>query len=395
MPQTTPPAMNPAPPTPASRPGPTRLRWLAAPLAAALILGAYAMVPSLAGTDSPPTLAPISARDLLVKVETASVPGLSGEITVKSRLGLPDLSQFLGDEAGIATTLLSGTHTIGIWQAGSNVRLALPSTLAESDLIRNGNDLWSWQSEGQQVHHLTLDHDRADDSESKSAGNHAAPEGAPTPEAMADHFLSSVDPTTRVVVRDTVTIADRPAYELVLAPRSGTTLVADVVVAVDSETGIPLRVQVLSRESGTPAIDVGFSSVNFSVPAASEFEFTPPPGSTVTEVGSAAELLMPSGGRDSGEGEGAPEAPRPESDKAKPRVVGAGWDSVAIIDLGSGAEARPGLDMVKKLGSPVQGAWGSGHLVSTTLVNVLLTDDNRLLIGSVPEAGLEAAAATR
>ncbi len=386
MPQTTP---SPTPPAP--RPAaPTRLRWLAAPLAAALLLGAYAMVPTLAGAESRPTLAPISARDLIAKVGTASVPGLSGEITVTSRLGLPDLSQFVDDNGEFVTTLLAGTHTISIWQAGSDVRLALPSTLAESDLIRNGNDVWMWQSSGQEVHHLTLDpHDGTD-------GRHQAPpEGAPTPEALADHFLSSVDPTTRVLVRDTVSIAGRPAYELVLAPKSGTTLVADVVIAVDSETGLPLRVQVLSRDSGTPAIDVGFSSIDFSVPAASEFAFTPPPGSTVTEVGSAAGLLMPSGGRH-GDGADKGDAPPPgDGDRTSKKVVGEGWDSVVVIDLGSDAEAKGGLDMVKRLGSPVQGVWGSGRMIHTTLVNVLLTDDNRLLIGSVPEAGLEAIAATR
>jgi len=348
------------------------------------------MVPTLAGADSPPTLAPISARDLLVKVEQASVPGLSGEITVRSKLGLPDLSQFVGDNGEFATTLLAGTHTLGIWQSGTDIRLALPSSLAETDLVRRGNDVWVWQSTDQQVHHLALETHEGEQGKSHDA----APEGAPTPEALADHFLSSVDPTTRVLVRDTVTIAGRPAYELVLAPRSGTTLVADVVVAVDSETGVPLRVQVLSRDSGTPAIDVGFSSVDFSVPSAESFAFTPPPGSTVTEVDSPAGLFLPSGGRDSDD-ENNTEAPPAEDHGASTRVVGEGWDSVAIIDLGSGTEGKSGIDMVKRLGTRVQGSWGAGTLVSTTLVNVLLTDDNRLLIGSVPEAGLEAAAATR
>jgi hypothetical protein len=381
--------------TPSPRPAaPTRLRWLAAPLAAALILGAYAMVPTLAGADSPPTLAPISARDLLVKMEQASVPGLSGEITVKSKLGLPDLSQFMGDNGEFATTLLAGTHTIDIWQAGTDVRLALASTLAESDLVKRGNDVWLWQSEGQQVHHLTLEpHDGGGGDDGKK--NHdAAPDGAPTPEALADHFLSSVDPTTRVTVRDTVSIAGRDAYELILAPRSGTTLVADVVVAVDAETGLPLRVQVLSRNSGTPAIDVGFSSVDFSVPSAESFAFTPPPGSRVTEAGSAAELFLPSGGgRDRDNEEAGP--PPGEDHGGSTRVVGEGWDSVAIIDLGPDAGGGSARDIVARLGTPVQGVWGSGRMVHTTLVNVLLTDDNRLLIGSVPEAGLEAAAATR
>ncbi|MGI8776453.1 MAG: hypothetical protein ACR2LJ_03495 [Acidimicrobiales bacterium] len=393
------------PDTPRSRPAtaPTRLRWLAAPLAAAAAIGAYAMVPSLAGADSPPTLAPVSARDLLVEAEQAKVPGLSGEITVKSNLGLPDVSQFLGENGSFATSLLTGSHTIKIWENGTDARLALASTLAETDVVHHGNDLWVWDSTGQQVRHLALQpHGAAGDTTTEGATPeaNAAPEGPPTPQALADHFLSSVDPTTRVLVRDTVTVAGRPAYELVLAPKSGGTLVADVVVAVDSDTGVPLRVQVLSRDSGTPALDVGFDSVDFSVPPASTFAFTPPPGSTVTEAHSAAELFLPSGGGDH-PARKAPAGPPPADSSAAPgadthagpTIVGKGWDAVAIVDLGSDATANSGLDTLGKLGSAVQGPWGSGRLIHTTLVNVLLTNDHRLVIGSVPEAALEAALA--
>jgi len=386
---------------------PTRLRWLAAPLAAAVAIGAYAMVPTLAGADSPPTLAPISARDLLAKVEQAEVPGLSGEITVKSNLGLPDVSQFVGENGNFATSLITGTHTVKVWEAGGNARLALPSTLAETDIVHNDNGVWVWDSTGQQVRHLASQPHAADDGDGEhadGADGASAAEPAPTPQALADHFLSSVDATTRVLVRDTATVAGRPSYELVLAPKSGTTLVADVVVAVDSATGVPLRVQVLSRDSGTPAIDVGFSSVDFSVPPASTFAFTPPPGSTVTEVHSAAELFLPSGGGDrngrdqsTADAPDAPPASNPAADPtsnapARPTVVGKGWDAVVIIDTGTAGTAK-GLAMLGKLGSRVQGAWGSGSLIHTTLVNVLITDDHKVVIGSVPEAALEAALA--
>ncbi len=395
------------PETPQSRPSavPTRLRWLAAPLAAAVAIGAYAMVPTLAGADSPPTLAPISAGDLLAKVEQANVPGLSGEITVKSNLGLPDVSQFVGDSGSFATNLITGSHTIKVWEAGGNARIALPSTLAETDVVHNGNDVWVWDSAGQQVRHLAVPpHDATGDGDGEHADDSdgaSATDPAPTPQALAEHFLSAVDPTTRVLVRDTATVAGRPAYELVLAPRSGTALVADVVVAVDSASGLPLRVQVLSRDSGTPAVDVGFSSVDFSVPSASTFAFTPPPGSTVTEAHSAAELFLPAGGGDHRKGDhGANKAPAadpsaaPANDThARPTVVGKGWDAVTIIDLGSDASANSGLATLAKLGSAVQGPWGSGRLIHTTLVNALFTNDHKLVIGSVPEAALEAALA--
>lgn len=378
---------------------PTRLRWLAAPLVAAAIVGAYAMVPSLASADSPPTLGPISARDLVAKVQQASIPGLSGQISSQPHLGLPDLGPVVGYNGSFLSSLLTGPHTIGIWQAGNDVRLSLPSALAEEDVVRHGQDVWVWQSDGQRATHLALSADPA--SATHGSANTSGPaEVTPTPQALADHFLSAVDPTTRVFVRDTVTAAGRPAYELVLAPRSGTTLVADVVIAVDAATGLPLRVQVLSRDSGTPAIDVGFSSINFSVPPASTFAFTPPPGATVTEAHSAAELLLPPGGGDRAPKTGSSVGPQPGSPagsstdtRKEPQVVGKGWDAVVVVDPGADAASNSSLAAIGKLGSRVQGAWGSGRLVHTTLLNVLLTDNNTLLAGSVPEAALEAAAA--
>lgn len=367
-------------------------------MAGAALIGAFTVVPSLAGADSPPSLPPISAQDLLVKVQQASVPGLSGTVTSTPRLGLPDLGSVLGGRGGgLATSVLTGAHTVRVWAAGTNVRVSLPSELAEQDLIRNGDDVWVWGSSGQQVTHLTL---KAGAPQTPATGDPA--EMAPTPQALADHFLSSVDPSTRVFVRDTVTAAGRPAYELVLAPRSGTTLVADVIIAVDAATGVPLRAQVLSRDSGTPALDVGFSSVDFSVPAASTFAFTPPPGATVTEATSPAELLLPTGtGGDHGRRHGGtpgtttPDPTAPARATTRPQVVGTGWDSIAVIDLGADAATTSSLAVLDTVGRRVQGPWGSGRLVHTTLVNLLLTDNHTLLVGSVPEAALEAAAAGR
>ena len=374
------------------------------------MVGAYAVLPSLAGADSPPTLPPISAQDLVAKVHQASVPGLSGDITSTPHLGLPDLSAVL-DQSGrsdFALKLLTANQTLKVWQAGNDVRLALPSSLAESDLVRRGQDVWVWQSDGQRVSHLSLEPDtgKPDTGKPEAGTPDAGKPGAgtePTPQGLAQHFLSSVDPTTRVFVRDTVSIAGQDAYELVLAPKSDTTLVADVVIAVDAGNGLPLRVQVLSRDSGTPAIDVGFSSIDFSVPSASTFAFTPPPGSQVTEAHSAEDLLMPAGGDrggpKAGEGDtaqpaqpGQPGAPASGS-RPEPQVVGEGWDSIVLVDVGSDPATTSGLNMFEKLGTPVQGSWGSGRFLHTTLFNVLLTDKHTLVVGSVPEAALEAAAA--
>ena len=68
-------------------------------------------------------------------------PPLSGTVTETASLGLPALPS-AGDLAAPAT-LLSGSHSMRIWYSGpARFRLALPGSLSESDLIRNGNRAW-------------------------------------------------------------------------------------------------------------------------------------------------------------------------------------------------------------------------------------------------------------
>ncbi|MCA1841669.1 MAG: hypothetical protein LC792_00500, partial [Actinobacteria bacterium] len=161
-------------------------------------------------------------------------------------------------------------------------------------------------------------------------------------------------------------------------------------------TGLPLRVQVLAVDSASPAVDVGFTDLNLATPADSNFTFTAPPGATVREVTSPDELLQGadpgghqwSGHRDGGGHQGDTPAPPPAPDGAppvRPRVLGTGWDSVVALGQAPAALAA--------LGRPVSGPWGSGHLVTTTLVDALVLDDGTTLVGLVRPERLQAAAA--
>jgi hypothetical protein len=79
-------------------------------------------------------------------------------------------------------------------------------------------------------------------------------------------------------------------------------------------------------------------------------------------------------------------------------VLGDSWTSVLVadgVDLsagGSGSDARALRDLLGAA-TPVQGAFGQGRLLRTTLLTVLLTDNGRLYAGAVTPQALEAAAA--
>ena len=83
---------------------------------------------------------------------------------------------------------------------------------------------------------------------------------------------------------------------------------------------------------------------------------------------------------------------------AAPKVIGKGWLSVAVLTEGftshggfmpkSGAAAVPSgpsdlLGALTAAATPVHGAWGSGRLLRTSLVSVLMTDKGDVLVGAV------------
>jgi hypothetical protein len=59
---------------------------------------------------------------------------------------------------------------------------------------------------------------------------------------------------------------------------------------------------------------------------------------------------------------------------------------------GSGESAAVAGALLKSA-TPVHGAWGSGKLLHTSLVSVLMTSNGHVLVGAVTPAVLESAAA--
>jgi outer membrane lipoprotein-sorting protein len=360
------------------------MRWLVPAAATAVVIGGGAAIGTLSAAAEP-ALPPRSAAQLLVDLQTAKVDGFSGTVVQRADLGLPVLPGIGGSGSSDLTALVSGTHTLRVWYAGpDHARVALLGTLGESDVIRNGSDVWTWRSQSNQAAHYKLP-----GSTETGHPDPASPTGLPsTPQEAADLALAAIDPSTRVTVGRSASIAGRDAYELVLNPRDTTSLVDQVRIAIDAKEHVPLRFEVFAVGADEPAFKLAFTQVDFNRPNDSQFTFNPPPGAKVTE----------------GEGTGRPEQkPWSGSDKATtPTTVGTGWTTVVVARTPAelpgaqrpdNAPAQPGgagptsplaaADLLGGLFPKVSGDWGSGRLLTTKLVNVLLTDDGRVLAGAV------------
>jgi outer membrane lipoprotein-sorting protein len=340
---------------------------------------------SSASTSS--DLPALSAGELLAAVENAHVDGLSGTVVEKAALGLPQLPNFGGSAADTTsiTDLLSGSHTMRVWYAGpSKQRLALIGTVGETDVFHNARGLWVWNSESQTATHTVLPASAID----KVPSSAQTGQSSLTPQRLADQAMASIDATTKVRPAGQRRIADRDAYQLVLTPKASASRVGSVAIAVDAKTKIPLGVQVFARGESTPALDVSFTHIDLSVPGDANFTFTPPKNAKVTE-------------QEFGDAPGAQRA----TDVAKAaKVVGTGWTSVLELHDGgplglptSATKKGSGVaSLAVSLLEPVQGSWGSGHLLDSTLITALITHTGRVYLGAVdPQVLYDAAAADK
>lgn len=371
-----------------------RLRWAVPAAAGALILSSAAAGTVIASADA--GLPPRTAQELLVDLQDPQTDTVSGTVVASADLGLPALPTGMGASADL-TSLVSGSHTLRVWSDGpERARLAMIGSSEESVVIRNGRDVWVWSSDGDTVDRYVLPER---DAARKADAADRLPELPSTPQEAAILVLAALDETTAVTTSGAARIAGRDAYELVLTPKQSDTLVSRVVIAMDAEKRIPLRVQVFSTELPGPAYEVGFTSVDFSTPDADLFAFTPPAGATVTDH-SAEDMKA-----EAGSGMAKPDA------SLEPTVVGSGWSQVVIAQLpvdmaasavaGSedSASASPmsGLDAAALLESlpRISGEWGTGRVLSGTLVSAILTDDGRVALGAVTPETLGAALAAQ
>jgi len=360
-------------------------RWLVPVTAVAVVAGVGALGPMVA--DASPKLPGITAQDLLAKVQTAKVDGLSGTVRSEADLGLPAIPGMAPGTQQV-TDLLSGEHTARVAYAGPDkARVSIIYNQAERVWTTDGKSAWAYDSSKREATKLTLPAHRT-----------ARPESKPEsydPQAVAKQFLDAIDPTTKVEVSGTEKVAGRDAYKLRLVPKTDKTTVGSVTLAIDSKTWVPLDVTVMPRKGNDPALELGFSSVSFDVPAASTFTFTPPKGVKVTDQ----KVPSTAGPKRVAPKQTEPKQTEPKkpgtATQDKPTVIGEGWESVAMI-RGAETSGLTGNGMLAQLlakAPTVQGTWGKGKVVTSKMVSALITDDGRVFVGLVTPDTLQAAAA--
>lgn len=355
-----------------------RFRPVAILTAVAAVSALAAGLSARAATPSLPAISPDRLVASTLRALRADRP-VSGQLLAHVELGLPSLpDQGPHGQGGPARLLeaINGDHRVRLWSSEDGRRISELLPAAEiSFVLRRMDDraeAWAWDSRSFTAVHV-------------GPVTASEPPGQPhemlDPLQVARRMLSGVSATTKVDLGPNAMVAGRPAYVLRIEPRSAETLIGRIEISIDGERRIPLRVAVLARGAGSPALSLGFNSVSFGPVDPGVYRFSPPPGATVRELGGSAGRAVRSEPTDT-EGR-THEGAGPEEIGEYVRTFGQAWTTVVAYRIPSPAEAgrEDGLDLGALL--PFSGPLFSARLVERG-------DRAWLMVGAVPQSRLAA-----
>ncbi len=358
---------------PLHRPG-ARRRYGTMLLVLVVLAAAPAVIAAL-----PVSVGTASSATLLARVKASGSIPYTGLASVSGQLAVPDLG-IVGREV---TNLLTSTTRVRVWWAGSTrYRVDQQSVDGEVDIYRNGATTWNWDSSTR----LAL--------RSTGPPQYALPAADDVlPGTLARRLLSQADPA-QVTVGGAARIARHDTRVLIWRPDDPRSLIAQVKVWVDPETGFPYGVEIRAVGGEARAYSSSFLDVSLDPPAPDRLAFDPTkdPTAVVQDDGDGRP-------RGNGLGERLPATlgglPQRSPQTSFYATYGTGASVVAVGRVPSSAtdSLRSNLDTAAR--PPITGQFGEGSLISTSLLTGLIFSNRGsgyVLLGTVTRAELEAIA---
>jgi len=382
----------------------TLLTWAPAVVVPSLVIAGIVVLPMSAGAVSLPEKSP---AEVLAMIDGSDKLAYTATVTKQADLGIPAIdvggnmmpAGVDGESSGaLLTTALELFSGENIARVSLNpevgVRVQVYDRMAERNIVVNKTEAWLYDSSTNEATRVPLP-DAAelaaavpDDVEAEArlkAEQYAAqiPAELSTPAGVAEYVIDELDAESTVSLAENVRVGNREAYELRVTPDTSDTLVESIAVAVDAETGLPLRVVVSAVGQDAEAFSIALSELDLSTPDASLFSFTPPLGATVTEVPE----FDPTADRGERRSDSGSDAEK-EDGAATPIVLQSGWATIVEIPAESMPEEGAATSLLDQVTTEVDG----GSVLRTALATVFLADDGRIFLGTVPLEALQAAA---
>ncbi|MBO0848718.1 MAG: outer membrane lipoprotein carrier protein LolA [Pseudonocardia sp.] len=329
-------------------------------MASVLVAAPFGAPAGPATAPSGATVPPIGADELIASIRNARPGPLAGTVWVDARLGPAASSRWPRTGPGLAR----------LWSDGAGRRrVSVPDANGERTIVDDGSTVWNWSSATRSVtrepavRSSAANPQRLDGPEEFDGPDGLGMLGGDVwgnPAAATNALLGLLASDSMATVEPAARVAGRDAYQLVLAPvPTERTMLREIRVAVDARTRLPLEVLVLANGLAEPALRIAFSQVSFGPQDPALFRFAPARGVAVRARPAASTNVT---------------------------LVGKGWDTVLVRQVPDrSATDGPCIPRAAAaLGSPVDGPWGQGRMVSTPIGTTVLTSDCRVATGAVP-----------
>jgi hypothetical protein len=357
---------------PLSRPG---ARWRYSTII--VVVAILASLPALVGAI------PVDAKSepvatLLAQIKASDTIPYTGLASATGQLAVPDLG--VGTDV---TDLISRTNRLRVWWASPNLyRVDRVTAIAESDVYQQSGGVWQWDSDKRLAQFVT----------NTPQVPLPGPQDA-LPGNLARRLLEQA-PASQLTSIDSRWIAGRKALGLEWNPETPTSLIGQVRVWVDQDTGMPLAVDVFPVGSTHRAFSTAFLDVRFKAPGASVLHFDPNNDPTATIINDEpnapdsgqVRFVLPTA-----------IAGLPQRSPPSPLVAtygkGVSLVAVAAIDSLGGQALRQQVDSPSH--PPIRGKFGTGSFISAPLLSGLIFtsgDRGYVLLGTVTRDQLEAMA---
>ena len=275
------------------------------------VVAALVVIAPLTPGFIPARASDVSAPALARAIEQSRTVSWSGDVTTQGTLQIPDTDSF----AGVAELFGERKDVRVWWRDPTSWRVDRVRQTGETGLVREGDRLTSWVFES-----------------ARATVSPYSPVRLPDvsdllPNQLAERLLSGAtdDELSRLPARR---IAGRDAPGLRLTPSDQQSTIGQVDVWADSDTGLPLRVEVTGVGADQPVLRSEVDRLDLGTPDPDTTTFTPPPDAEVrsrdaVDLAAGANVFAPRGGRTSRD----PPPARPP--RAAPGGPATAWDDRA------------------------------------------------------------------
>ncbi len=228
------------------------------------VVAALVVIAPLTPGFIPARASDVSAPALARAIDQSRTVSWSGDVTTQGTLQIPDTDSF----AGVAELFGERKDVRVWWRDPTSWRVDRVRQTGETGLVREGDRLTSWVFES-----------------ARATVSPYSPVRLPDvsdllPNQLAERLLSGAtdDELSRLPARR---IAGRDAPGLRLTPSDQQSTIGQVDVWADSDTGLPLRVEVTGVGADQPVLRSEVDRLDLGTPDPDTTTFTPPPDAEV------------------------------------------------------------------------------------------------------------------